>query len=201
MIILGLTGSIAMGKSVVVSLLRKQHIPVWDADHAVHQLLAKGGAAVASVAKLFPESLSDGAIDRRKVGENIFNHPEKLASLEKILHPLVRKSEQEFIKKSALRKEPLVVVDIPLLFELNREIDYDAVVVVTAPAFIQQQRALKRAGMTPEKLRLIIAKQMPDSEKRRKADYILHSSLGKAFTNRQIKSLINSMIRQQPCVK
>lgn len=198
MIILGLTGSIAMGKSVAAALFRKEHIPVWDADKAVHDMLAKGGAAVTKVAVLFPESLKNGAIDRSIVSQQVFNDTAALAALEGIMHPLVKQHEQAFIKRATIRKEDVIVVDIPLLFELHREHDYDAVVVITAPTFIQHQRALKRPGMTLEKLRFILAKQMPDIQKRQKADFIISSGLGKAYTQRQIKALINILRRQQP---
>jgi dephospho-CoA kinase len=198
MIILGLTGSIAMGKSVAASLFRKNHIPVWDADVAVHELLANKGKAVAKVAKFFPDAYQGGAIDRSILASKVFHDKQLLTKLEQIIHPLTRQSEQDFIHRSRKRKEKIIVVDIPLLFELHKEHEYDAVIVVTASKLVQEKRALKRSGMTKERLRFILGKQLPDHKKRAKANYIITSGLGKAVTNRQIQALLQ---RMKLCVK
>jgi len=180
-----------MGKTVAASLFQRYGIPVWNADSAVHQLLAKKGKAVAAVAALFPEALRDHAIDRAIVAKHVFADPQALAALEKIIHPLLEQCEVAFIRQARQKKLPIIVLDIPLLFELHKEDAYDAVIVVTASPVIQRHRALKRRGMTEERLRFIKHKQMPDAKKRRKADHIIISGLGKAVTARQIKALIN----------
>ena len=185
-----------MGKSVAAALFRKQGVPVWDADRAVHKLLAKGGAAAGKVSELFPEANRNGAIDRRVVANIVFKDPSALRALEAIIHPLTWQDEAVFLKRARINRAKIIVLDIPLLFELGRETAYDAVVVVTAPAVIQRQRALKRPGMTEEKLRFILAKQIPDKVKRQKADIIIDTSLGKAVTYRQIRKLIRNIRKQ-----
>lgn len=190
MIILGLTGSIAMGKSFAARLFRRAHIPVFDADKAVHGLLAKGGAAVGKVAALFPASYVSGAIDRKLLGQIVFNNSQALHVLEKILHPLVRKAEMQFIKQSRRKGMPLVVLEIPLLFEVKAQKRCHKVITLSAPAFLQQRRALKRPGMTKAKLASIIKRQVSDATKRRQTDYLVYTGLGKAVTMRQIKTII-----------
>lgn len=179
MVILGLTGSIGMGKSTAAAAFRRLGLPVHDADAAVHRLLAKGGGAVAAVGRLFPKALRDGAIDRDRLAGLVFGRPDDLARLEAILHPLVRRSAREFLRTQARHRQPVVVLDIPLLFETGGESLCDAVVVVSAPARVQRSRVLRRPGMTPERLEAILAKQMPDREKRRRADFVVDTGLGK----------------------
>lgn len=195
MIILGLTGSIAMGKSFAAAIFRRFHIPVFDADRAVHQLLERNGAAVAKVAALFPEAYENGAINRKLLGRSIFNNHKALKDLEHILHPLVRKAERQFIKQARRQKKPLVLLEIPLLFETHAEQRCDAVIITTASLFMQQKRALKRPGMTKEKLAAILKHQMRDIHKRHKADHVVYTGIGRAVTTRKIKEII------QKCVK
>jgi len=190
--VIGLTGSIAMGKSVAALMLRQLKIPVWDADQVVHRLLAKHGAAVEKVAAVFPSVLNDQAIDRAALGKIVFQDDIALKKLEQIIHPLVRQSEQQFLKHARMARRKLVVLDIPLLYEQHREKDMDAVMVVTASRLLQRKRALKRTGMTEEKLRFILAKQMPDNAKRRLCDYIVISGLGRAVAKRQIMKMIEN---------
>ena len=188
MIILGLTGSIAMGKSKAAAVFRRLGIPVHDADGVVHGLLA--GPAVAAVGAAFPNAIRDGAVDRAALGAQVFNNAQALAHLEGILHPLVGHSEDRFLALAARRGCPLVVLDIPLLFEVGAERRCDAVVVVSAPSFVQEARVLRRPGMTRELLAVILARQMPDAEKRRRADFIVSTGLGRDFSLRAIRNIV-----------
>lgn len=190
MFILGLTGSIGMGKSTTATMFRRFGIPVHDADQRVHDLMAPSGLAFASIAKAFPEALIDGEINRQVLGPLVFKDPVKLKKLESILHPLVRAEETGFLKTAALRGVPLVVLDIPLLFETDSDRRCDAVVVVTAPMFIQRQRVMVRPTMTVEKFNAIIAKQMSDSLKRELADFIIQTGLGHYHALRDMQKML-----------
>lgn len=190
MIVFGLTGSVAMGKSHVAAIFRSLHIPVFDADKAVHRLLTEGGAAVPKVAALFPQALEGRAINRKTLAGQVFGNKQALSSLEKILHPLVREEEKRFLKNARLRNFPLVVLEIPLLFETGAERLCDKVMVVTASFFLQKQRVLKRPAMTEQKLRAILKRQTHDHSKRSRADYLIYSGMGKAFIYRQVKAAL-----------
>ncbi|MGR3248606.1 MAG: dephospho-CoA kinase [Paracoccus sp. (in: a-proteobacteria)] len=168
---LGLTGSIGMGKSTTAKMFRDFGHPVWDADEAVHRLYAKGGAAVAPVAAAFPAALHGDAIDRDALKQAISHAPAALAQLEAIVHPLVAEDRQAFLYRH--RHAPLVVLDIPLLFESAAAPELDGVAVVSTHAETQAARVLARPGMTPDILRLILARQMPDMEKRARADWVI----------------------------
>jgi dephospho-CoA kinase len=179
-IVLGLTGGIAMGKSTASAIFRSFAVPVFDADAAVHALLAPGGAAVAAVAAAFPGCRDAiGGIDRGALGRQVFGRAEALARLEAILHPRVGALEARFLARCRAGGERLVVLDIPLLLETGSERRVDAVAVVSAPAFLQAQRVLRRPGMTAERLAAIRARQMPDRDKRRRADFVIPSGLGR----------------------
>ncbi|WP_374652108.1 dephospho-CoA kinase [Dongia sp.] len=180
--ILGLTGSIGMGKSTAAAMLRALGLPVHDADAAVHRLLAKGGKAVAAVGAAFPGVVADGAVDRKALGALVFGKPAQLKRLEAILHPLVRRAERDFLAQCRQERHDVVVLDIPLLFETGGEKRCDGVVVVTAPQFLQTQRVMKRPGMTRERFRQILQSQMPDAEKRRRADWVVDTGLGRRPT-------------------
>lgn len=195
MLVLGLTGSIGMGKSTAAALFRCCGIPTHDADAAVHRLLATGGKAVAPIAAAFPGVVIDGAVDRAALGRKVYADPPALRRLERLLHPLVRWEEASFLRRTARARRRVVVLDIPLLFETGGERRVDRVVVVTAPAFLQRMRVLKRPGMTADKLAAILARQMPDRDKRRRADYILHSGLGRHTTLREIRHLLRCLRR------
>ena len=190
MVILGLTGSIGMGKSAAARAFRRLGVPVHDADKAVHALLAEGGEAVAAVAEAFPGVVRDGAVDRQALARRVFDDDDALARLEDLLHPLVRRSEQRFLKAARAHGRRVVVLDIPLLFETGGEDRCDAVVVVSAPAFVQAQRVLKRPGMTRKRLESILARQMPDAEKRRRADFIVPTGLGLDFSLRVVREIV-----------
>ena len=188
--IIGLTGSIGMGKTTAASLFRRRGVPVYDADRAVHKLSEKGGRAVPAIARAFPGAVKDGAVDRKALGGLVFNNSKALKKLESILHPLVAEERAAFLRRQRARRRPVVVLDIPLLFETGGEALADYIVVVSAPAFLQTARVMKRPGMTAEKLRGILSHQMADDEKRRRADLIIPTGLGKRAALRQIDRLL-----------
>ncbi|MGB0695701.1 MAG: dephospho-CoA kinase [Rhodospirillaceae bacterium] len=176
--VVGLTGSIGMGKSTTAQMARQMGYPVHDADAGIHALLGPGGAAVDPVGKRFPASLSGDRIDRKQLGQEVFQNPKALKELEAILHPLVGALKQRFLRQAALRRARLVILDVPLLFETRGDRICDGVVVVSASAMIQRQRVLARPAMTTDKLRGILARQTPDTEKRRRADWVVLTGLG-----------------------
>ncbi len=190
MVILGLTGSIGMGKSTVARMLRRLGVPVHDADAAVHRLMGRGGRAVAAVAKAFPGVEDAGAIDRKKLGAAVFGDPAALRRLEAILHPLVRQETERFLAAQARLGARLVVLDIPLLFETKATSRVDAVLVVSAPAHLQRARVLARPGMTEARLDQILAQQTPDREKRRRADFLLINGLSRAETLKRLRRIV-----------
>jgi dephospho-CoA kinase len=200
MIVLGLTGSVGMGKSTAAAMLRRLGVPVHDADATVHRLMAHGGAAVAAVAKAFPDMRrKDGGIDRVALGRRVFADAKALQRLERILHPLVRQSQQSFLAAARARREPLVVLDVPLLFESGGKARWDKVLVVSAPAAVQRARVMARPGMTEARFRAILAKQMPDAEKRRRADYVVQSGLGRALTYRTLRRILRELRHDAAC--
>lgn len=190
MIVLGLTGSIGMGKSTAARMLAAMGAPVCDSDAVVHKLLGKGGAAVAAIDAAFPGVVCDGAVDRRALGAAVFGNPETLKRLEAIVHPKVRDAQQRFLRQAAQRRLKVVVLDIPLLFETDSHRRVDCTVVVTAPFMVQKARVLARPGMTPEKFAGILARQMPDAEKRRRADFVVNTGDGRLSTRRALREII-----------
>jgi len=198
MLILGLTGSIGMGKSTAAGMLRQLGVPVHDADASVHRLMAKGGAAVPQIAALFPEAVQDGQVDRGRLGQAVFGDAAALRGLEGVLHPLVRRSSDRFLRQQARRRQWLAVLDIPLLYETNAAGRCDAVLVVSAPAWLQRQRVLARPGMTAERFAAISAEQVPDREKRRKADYVVETGLSKRNTLCQLQAVLKDMKDRRP---
>jgi dephospho-CoA kinase len=188
--VLGLTGSIGMGKSTAAAVLRREGVPVHDADAAVHRLLGPGGAAVATVGAAFPGVVRDGAVDRQALGRQVFGDPQALARLEAILHPLVQRASRRFLARARRARRRLVVLDVPLLFETGGEARCDAVVVVSAPRPVQRARVLKRRGMTPERLAGIEARQMPDAEKRRRADAVVPTGLDRRTALRALRRVL-----------
>jgi dephospho-CoA kinase len=171
--LLGLTGSIGMGKSTTAKMFRDEGIPVWDADAAVHRLYERGGAAVAQVGAAFPEAVLDGAISREALKKIIAADPSALGRLEKIVHPLVAQDRAAFI---AANPAPIVVVDIPLLYETGAEAWLDSVIVVSVSPEAQRARVLARTGMTEAQFQAILSRQMPDEEKRRRADHLIETT-------------------------
>lgn len=192
--VLGLTGSIGMGKSATAAMFREAGVPVHDADAAVHALYR--GAAVPLIEAAFPGTTLDGAVDREALGKVVFGDPGALARLEAIVHPLVRKAEETFLRDATARGAPLAVLDIPLLFETGGEARCDAVVVVSAPEAVQKARVLARPGMTEERLAAILAKQWPDSRKRAAADAVIDTSQGFDVARQQVAALIRAYAGQ-----
>ncbi|MGH7094141.1 MAG: dephospho-CoA kinase [Stellaceae bacterium] len=198
MITVGLTGSIGMGKSTAAVMLRRLGAPMFDADAEVHRLLGPGGGAVAAVEAAFPGVRNAaGGIDRRRLGERVFGRPEALRRLEAILHPIVRAAELGFIAQARARGLRLVVLDIPLLFETGADLLCDAIVVVTAPLWLQRQRVLRRPGMSPARLAGILAVQMPDREKRLLADFVVETGLGRCLTLRRLAAALRLLRREE----
>ncbi len=196
MLVIGLTGSIGMGKSTAAAMLRRLGLPVHDADAAVHRQMACGGAAVSAVEAAFPGVTRDAAIDRGLLGAKVLADSAALKRLEAILHPLVRAEARAFLAKQARLRRLLAVLDIPLLFETGGDRLCDAVIVVSAPPFIQRARVLRRPGMTDAKMQAILARQLPDAEKRRRADFVVHTGLNKAHTLRQLAGIVRLLQRE-----
>jgi dephospho-CoA kinase len=188
MFILGLTGSVGMGKSVTAKFFAEEGVPVHDADAAVHRLYE--GAAVPLIEAVFPGTTADGKVDRTKLGGRVLADPAALKKLEGIVHPLVRKEEEQFLAAAEKSGADIAVLDIPLLFETGAEKRCDAVMVVSAPAELQRERVMARPGMTAEKFAAILAKQMPDAEKRAKADFIVDSSAGFEPARQQVRDIL-----------
>lgn len=195
-LILGLTGSIGMGKTFAADSFRRTHIPVFIADDAVHGLLSPMGEAVPLIRRFFPQAVQNDIVDRRVLGDEVFGNTDNLRQLETILHPLVQKQKAKFLARAQQQRQPVVVLEIPLLFETGGEAYCDYVVVVTAPAFVQRSRVMSRVGMTELKYSQILANQIPDSVKRKKADFIIFSGLGKAVTYRSVIKLSRLLRRK-----
>lgn len=188
MIRLGLTGSIGMGKSATAAMFRDAGVPVHDADAAVHALYAPGGAAVEPVGAAFPGVVKDGAVDRAALSAVVLADPAALDRLNAIVHPLVAQSRDDFVR--AVGDAPLVVFDIPLLFETGGEADVDQILVVTADADIQRARVLARLGMTPARFAAILARQTPDAEKRARADHVIDTGRGFEAARAAVQAIV-----------
>jgi len=197
MVIVGLTGSVGMGKSTAARLLRQMGVPVYDADAAVHALQAPGGAALPAIDRAFPGVVKQQVLDRRALGARVFGDPEALRRLEAIVHPLVGQRQRDFLKRAARRRVPLVVLDIPLLFEGRGERRVDAILVVSAPSFLQHRRVLARAGMNADRLEGILGQQVPDAVKRRKATRVIPTGLGLAPTRAALAKAIAVLRKRQ----
>lgn len=193
MIVIGLTGSIGMGKSTTAALFAEAGAPVWDADAAVHRLYAPGGAAVAPIAQAFPEALVDGAVDRARLSARLALDPPAFARLEAIVHPLVAADRQAFLDEAAARGVKVVVLDIPLLFETGGESRVDKVVVVSATPALQRERVLARPGMTAERFEALLARQVPDAEKRARADFVIDTSSGLEAARAQVQAVLAAL--------
>jgi dephospho-CoA kinase len=196
MLVVGLTGSIAMGKSETTRMFARLGYPVFDADAAVHRLYEAGGDAVALIEQAFPGVVVDGKVDRSRLADRVTGDREALARLESIVHPLVRREQEAFLESARQAGHPFAVLDIPLLFETGRDKDVDAVVVVSAPEDVQKARVLDRSGMTPEKFAAILARQTPDSEKRRRADFVVDSSRGLEAACEQVRAIADELERR-----
>jgi dephospho-CoA kinase len=191
MIRVGLTGSIGMGKSTTAQMFREAGAPVLDSDRIVHDLYR--GAAVAPIEAAFPGVTVDGAIDRGKLAERALGDPAALKKLEEIVHPLVWAARDAFLKDEAQKGTRIVVYDVPLLFETGAEKSVDVIVVVSAPEDVQKTRVLARPGMTEEKLAAILAKQVPDSEKRARADFVVDTGGGMETARSQVRDILRQL--------
>jgi dephospho-CoA kinase len=191
MFVLGLTGSIGMGKSTTAKFFREAGVPVHDSDAAVHRLYE--GEAVAPVEAAFPGVTVDGKIDRTKLSAKLVGKPDEIKRLEAIVHPLVRAVTQRFREQNAARGARVIVLDIPLLFETGGEKNCDAVVVVTAPADVQRARVLARPGMTAERFAALLARQMPDADKRARAHFIVDSSRSYDSARAQVHGILRAV--------
>lgn len=191
MIILGLTGSIGMGKSTTAQMFRDAGVPVHDSDEAVHRLYA--GAAAPLIEARFPGTVDNGVVDREKLSKQVLGQPEALRDLERIIHPLVRADADSFLQASRTAGAAFAVMDIPLLFETQGEGRVDKIAVVSAPEAVQRARVLARPGMTSEKLEAILARQVPDAEKRARADFIIDTGSGLDATRRDVQAIITQL--------
>lgn len=193
MIILGLTGSIGMGKSTTARMFADAGIPVYDADAAVHALYEEG-PLVDAIERLFPGTTNERGVDRKKLGLAVLDDTIKMKQLEQIVHPAVQDAEKEFVALHKLADEPLVVLDIPLLLETGASRRVDKILVVTAPFDVQKKRVLSRPGMTQEQFEKILARQMPDAQKRKKADFIIDTSLGLESAKAAVAEIIAQLV-------
>ena len=194
MVILGLTGSIGMGKSTTASMFREAGVRVFDADAAVHALYA--GAAVPAVEEAFPGTTKDGVVDRELLRQRVFDDPGVLRRLETIVHPLVQQARATFLDEASAAGAGLVVLDIPLLYETGAEGAVDTVAVVSAPEAVQKARVMARTGMTDERFSAIIARQVPDIEKRRRADFVIETGDGLEPAQAQVSAVIAALAKR-----
>jgi dephospho-CoA kinase len=200
MLIIGLTGSIGMGKSTTAAMFRDFGVPVYDADASVHAIYAPGGAAIGPVGDAFPGVIVDGAVDRARLSAMVVGDQEKIKALEAIVHPLLRDAQLKFIQQHLENAAPFIVLDIPLLFETGGDKRVDKVVVVSAPADVQRARVLARHDMTEAKLDAILARQLPDAEKRVRADFVIDTGSGLDAARDQVKALLDKL-RQSPQIQ
>ncbi len=191
MVILGLTGSIGMGKTRAAEYFRRLGIPVHDADKTVHDLLSGDAGVIADIKALIPGAVNKGVVNKAAIADVVFSDTDALERIELILHPRVQQWERRFLERTARDGRGLVVLDVPLLFETHGENRCDGVVTVSAPAFIQRQRVLGRKDMTPEKLVAILARQMPDFEKRKRSNFVVYTGLGRDYSLLQILNIVS----------
>jgi dephospho-CoA kinase len=199
MIVLGLTGSMAMGKTTVAKMFESLGVPVFDADRTVHDLLNRGSDAITAVAVAFPSVVRAGTVDRKLLADRVFASPQALLRLEGILHPLVAREQRRFVQIAARQRRKMVVLDIPLLFETDGDRDCDAVAVVTAPSFIQRQRLRTRSGIDDQRLAATLSRQMPDGQKRRLADFVIPTGIGRGATMHAVKNVVMQCMSADAC--
>ena len=191
--IIGLTGGIGMGKSTAAAVFRRAHIPVFDADRAVHRMQARGGRAVRAIGAAFPGSVRDGAVDRTALRQAVIGNHDAMKKLEGILHPMVEQEEREFVQRARRQGRRIVVLDIPLMFEVGGDKRVDQVVVVSAPPSVQLHRVRLRRRMSAADIAAMIARQMPDAEKRRRADVVVRTGLSRHHTLRRLRRFIREL--------
>ena len=193
MIVAGLTGSIAMGKTETAKMFSTRGIPVFDSDKVVHELYGLHGEGVTAIRAIVPAAISNETVNRPILSKMVQDDPALLKRIEAAVHPLVRSRQQAFLKDAERQGAPLAVLDIPLLFETGRDQDVDVVIVVSASAELQRQRALSRPGMTPDKLSFILSRQLPDEQKRAQADYVIDTSESLEATALEVEHVIASL--------
>lgn len=193
MLLIGLTGSIGMGKSATAGMFAEEGVPVYDADAAVHEIYKKGGKAVEPIREAFPQAIVDGAVDRDALSKAVLGLPDEMKKLEAIVHPLVGEAQVDFLRESAQAGHEMVVLDIPLLYETGGETRVDVVVVVSAPYDMQKDRVLARPGMTMAKFAAIHAKQVADEEKRKRADFVIATDRGFDAAREQVREVIAAL--------
>ena len=193
MILIGLTGSIGMGKSTTTAMFAEAGIPVWDADAAVHKLYGAGGAGAVEIAKLVPDAVTEQGVDRARLRAAILADGSLLKRIEGVIHPLVGRDRAEFLENARADGHVMVVCDIPLLFETGGDRAFDRTIVVSAPAEVQRARVLERPGMTEDAFEAILQKQMPDGEKRKRADYVVDTSQGLKHARAQVHAIIRKL--------
>ncbi|MGE5502463.1 MAG: dephospho-CoA kinase [Ignavibacteriales bacterium] len=196
MIVVGLTGSIGMGKSTTAAMFRDEGVPVYDADAAVHEIYAPGGAAVAPIEAAFPGTTGPNGVDRAKLSARVVGHPEELKRLESIVHPLIAESRARFFADAQAKGADIVVLDIPLLFETGGEKAMNAIVVVSAPAEVQRSRVLGREGMDEAKLDAILARQMKNEEKCARAHFVVDTGKGLDHARAQVRDILATLRRE-----
>ncbi|MFL6730545.1 MAG: dephospho-CoA kinase [Sphingomicrobium sp.] len=188
MIKVALTGSIGMGKSTVAEMFERAGVPVFDADREVRRLQGSGGSLVEAIGARFPGTVNGGQLDREALAQTALGDPDKLAALERLIHPAVHQARQEFVARH--RDEPVLLFEIPLLFETAGEGDFDKVIVVSAPREVQRARVLPRPGMTEQKLAAILERQLPDDEKRARADFVIDTGTDLSTTEAQVRDIL-----------
>jgi dephospho-CoA kinase len=193
MIVLGLTGGMGMGKSTAAAIFRRAGLPVFDADAEIHRMQARGGAALPAIEAAFPGTIQNGVLDRARLRQTVFGNPEALKRLEAILHPMVRKAERRFIARARRAGRKRVVLDIPLLCETGGERRVDRVIVVSAPRAVQIERLRKRRRMSKSEIEAVLARQLPDAGKRRRADYVVHTGLSRYHAQAAIRRLLRKL--------
>ncbi len=191
MLLLGLTGSIGMGKSTTAEIFRAEGVPVYDSDRLVHEIY--NGPSALEIEKAFPGATINGVVDRNRLAGMVLNNSEAMKRLEAIVHPLVWEGRRLFLEEQTRRGQKIVVLDIPLLFETGAETDVDKIIVVTAPADVQRARVLARPGMTTEKFESILARQTPDEEKRRHADFVIHTDRGLDSARSEARAILAAL--------
>jgi dephospho-CoA kinase len=193
MLVVGLTGSIGMGKSTVAEMFRQLNTPVYDADAEVHKLYAEGGAAVEPIRAQFPEAVVDNKVDRARLSKLVLGNEVEIKKLEAITHPLLGQGRADFFAAAEQQGAKIVVLDVPLIFETGGEKNFGKIVVVSSPKNIQKDRVLDRDDMTEEKFEAILARQVPDAEKRRQADYVINTNCPKEATLEQVRALLEDL--------
>lgn len=193
--VIGLTGSMAMGKTATAGMFADKGVAIFDSDGAVHELYAMGGKGVAAISRICPDAVVRDTVDRARLRQAVTRDASLLERIEAVIHPLVREAQETFLAAERARGTKLALLDIPLLFETGREKDFSAVVVVSAPAAVQRARALARPGMTANRLDLMLSRQLPDLEKKKRADFVVDTGKGLEHARRQVSGIVDKLLK------